>query len=214
MAKIKELCNFVMEGDTEEAVQIAQELLASADTDVKYVVEQLGEVMKEIGVKFENFEVFLPELVVAADSFLGVMEVLEPKLLELNEGKDIKKITVVLGTVKGDFHEIGKTIVALVLQANGIKVVDLGTDVDAIEFIDAAEENNAEFIGLSALMTTTMPAQQELIKLMEERGVRDKFKVLVGGAPTSQEWSDEIKADGWSFDAFSTARLIAEMVEQ
>ncbi|MDD4726973.1 MAG: cobalamin-dependent protein [Tissierellia bacterium] len=212
MENVSKLRDSVLIGDTSTAVEIAEELVKT-DIEVEKVVEELSEVMQEIGGKFERFEVFLPELIIAAESFLAVMNIFEPKLIESQStfGKD--RPTIVLGTVKGDFHEIGKIIVELVLKSDGINVIDLGTDVDSVEFMDAAEKNKAEFIGMSALMTTTMPAQQELIHLLEEQGLRDKYKVLVGGAPTSQEWADNIGADGWSFDAFSTARLIKEMVK-
>lgn len=210
MEKVNKLRDAVMIGETDTAVQIAEELV-NTDTEVEYVVEQLSEVMQNVGEKFERFEVFLPELIISAESFLAVMKIFEPKLLESKSGYGKDKPTIVLGTVKGDFHEIGKIIVELVLKADGIKVVDLGTDVDSVKFMDEALKHNADFIGMSALMTTTMPAQQELINLLVEQGIRDKFKVLVGGAPTSQEWADKIGADGWSFDAFGAARLINQM---
>ena len=210
MENVNKLCDAVMAGDTSTAVKISEELVRT-DIEVEYVVEELSKVMQEVGEKFERFEVFLPELIISAESFLAVMEIFEPKLLESKPSYGKDRPSIVLGTVKGDFHEIGKTIVALVLKAEGINVIDLGTDVDSVEFMDAALKYNAEYIGMSALMTTTMPAQQELIHLLEEQGLRDKFKILVGGAPTSIEWADKIGADGWSFDAFGTARLINEM---
>ncbi len=209
MKDITGLRNAVITGDTETAVKISNELLET-DVQVEDVVAQLSEAMQELGDQFERFEVFLPELIIGAESFLAVMEIFEPKLLESQPSYASSRPTIVLGTVKGDFHEIGKIITSLVLKADGVNVVDLGVDVDNVEFIDAALKNNADYIGLSALMTTTMPAQQELIKLLEEQGIRGKFKVLIGGAPTSQEWCDKIGADGWSFDSFGTARWIAE----
>ncbi|MFA6691100.1 MAG: corrinoid protein [Saccharofermentanales bacterium] len=211
MNKIIQLREAVVTGDSEQAINIAKELLES-DISVKDVVDNLTEAMQELGEKFERFEVFLPELVVAADAFISAMEILKPKIdQEYAATGAAKKPTVVIGTVSSDYHEIGKTVVGLLLQANGFEVVDLGADVDHVAFIDEAKKHKADIVGLSALMTTTMPAQQEFIKIAMEAGVRDKFKIMIGGAPTSREWAEEIGADGWAFDAFEAVEVAKQL---
>lgn len=209
MKEVIDLREAVIAGDTDKAVEIAKRLVES-DTKPEEVVAELSGAMQELGGQFERFEVFLPELIVAAESFMATMEIFEPKLLESQPTYGQDRPTIVLGSAQGDYHEIGKLIVELVLKADGVNVIDLGVDVDNVEFIDEAIKHKADYIGVSALMTTTMPAQEELIRLLEEQGLRDKVKVLIGGAPTSQEWCEQIKADGWSFDAFGTAKWIAE----
>lgn len=209
MKEVIDLREAVIAGDTDKAVEIAKRLVES-DTKPEEVVAELSGAMQELGGQFERFEVFLPELIVAAESFMAAMEIFEPKLLESQPTYGQDRPTIVLGAAQGDYHEIGKLIVELVLKADGVNVIDLGVDVDNVEFIDEAIKHKADYIGVSALMTTTMPAQEELIRLLEEQGLRDKVKVLIGGAPTSQEWCEQIKADGWSFDAFGTAKWIAE----
>lgn len=209
LAKIRDI---VIEGDTENAVKAAGEFLSS-ETPVKEVVDILTEAMQDLGRKFENFEVFLPELVVAADAFMAAMDVLKPKIeKEHAESGGARKPVAVVGTVSGDYHEIGKTVVGLVLQANGFEVVDLGADVDPVRFMDEARRHRASVVGLSALMTTTMPAQQEFIKLVKEAGMEGEFKVMIGGAPTSREWADSIGADGWAFDAFAAVAAARDLV--
>ncbi len=212
MENIEKIRTLVIEGDTGNAVKAAEEFLDSG-TPVKELVDTLTEAMQELGKKFENFEVFLPELVVAADAFMAAMEVLKPVIeMEHAAGGSSKKQVAVIGTVSGDYHEIGKTVVGLVLQANGFEVVDLGADVDPVRFMDEARKHRASIVGLSALMTTTMPAQQEFIKLLKEAGLEGQFKVMIGGAPTSREWADSIGADGWAFDAFAAVDVAKGLV--
>lgn len=212
MAQIEKLRDMVIEGDTEKAVEVAEEFLRT-DTPVKDVVDILTEAMQDLGRKFENFEVFLPELVVAADAFMATMDVLKPKIeKEHSESGAPGKPVILMGTVTGDYHEIGKTVVGLVLQANGFEVVDLGADVDPIKFMDESRKHKASIVGLSALMTTTMPAQQEFIRLVKETGMEGQFKVMIGGAPTSREWADNIGADGWAFDAFAAVEVAQKLV--
>lgn len=202
MDLLEKLRILVVEGSAEEAVSAAKALLET-ETKAKEIVDGLTLEMQRLGERFERFEVFLPELVVAADAFLSVMEILKPKLEAELSGTGIKeRPTIVLGTVKGDYHEIGKTVVGLVMQANGFDVIDLGADVDPVTFMDEAKRHKAALVGLSALMTTTMPAQEEFIKLLKEAKMEGQFKVMVGGAPTSLEHAKRIGADGWAFDAF------------
>jgi trimethylamine corrinoid protein len=152
--------------------------------------------MKEVGERFARYELYLPEMMKSAEAWEWAMKVLEPKLLE--EGKEKKNVgKVVLGTVAGDIHTIGKDIVGAMLKMVGFEVYDLGIDVQASSFVSKAEEVKADVIAISALMSTTIPQQKEIIEHLIARGVRNKYKVLVGGGSTTQEWADEIEADGY-----------------
>ena len=146
----------------------------------------------------------------AKDIMAGlIMSVLKEHLVTASEGA---AKTVIIGTVKGDYHDIGKNIVGIVLQANGFNVVDLGADVDPVAYLEAARKEKADVVGLSALMTTTMPGQEEFIKLVADAGDKGKYLVCVGGAPTSVEWAERIGADVWSFDAFECAAKLKKLL--
>lgn len=206
--KVREL---MVAGDGDEAVAKVRELLEKG-IDAKDIMAGLTEEMGILGQKFENFEAFLPDLMVAGDAFMQIMnDVLKERLIGDVSGK--KPATVVIGTVKGDYHDIGKNIVGIVLQANGFNVVDLGSDVDPVAYMEAARKEKAAVVGLSALMTTTMPGQEEFIKLVKEAGDKGKYLVCVGGAPTSVEWAERIGADVWSFDAFECAAKIRALLK-
>ena len=205
---IEKVRQCMIEGNGEEGVSIVEKLIS----DGVKPRDSMGGLTEEMGIlggKFEQFEVFLPDLMIAGDAFMQIMDVLKPHLV--GDGGE-KQHTIVIGTVKGDYHDIGKNIVGVVLQANGFNVVDLGSDVDHIEYMDAAVKNNAAAVGISALMTTTMPGQEEFIKLLGEAGCKGKFKVCVGGAPTSEEWASRIGADMWAFDAFECASNLKKLL--
>lgn len=200
----------MIEGEGEEAVSILEKLLEGGSVSARDIMAGLTAEMGILGEQFEKFEVFLPDLMVAGDAFIQIMDVLKPHLVSDDEGA--KQHTIIIGTVKGDYHDIGKNIVGIVLQANGFNVVDLGSDVDPVTYMEEAVKNKAAVVGLSALMTTTMPAQDEFIKLVDEAGYKGKFKVCVGGAPTSEEWAKRIGADSWSFDAFECAGKLKKLL--
>jgi methanogenic corrinoid protein MtbC1 len=201
--KVREL---MVAGDGAEAVAETRRLLESG-VEAKEIMAGLTEEMGLLGKRFENFDVFLPDLMVAGDAFMQIMDgVLKERLVGVAGQEQAK--TVVIGTAKGDYHDIGKNIVSIVLQANGFHVVDLGADVDPVAYMEAARKEKADVVGISALMTTTMPAQEEFIKLMKDAGDAGKYLVCVGGAPTSVEWAQRIGADIWSFDAFECAAKI------
>jgi methylmalonyl-CoA mutase cobalamin-binding domain/chain len=157
-------------------------------------------------------EVFLPELTLGADAMKAGVAVLE-KALNAQGGKLETKGIVVVGTVEGDIHDIGKSVVATLLQANGYQVYDLGVDVPSPRIIEAAESHNADIIAMSALLSTTMLYQRDVIELLKNKGVRDKYFVLVGGAPVTQAWADEIGADGFAHDAFEAVQLLDSVKE-
>ena len=201
--KVREL---MVAGDGAEAVAETRRLLESG-VEAQEIMAGLTEEMGLLGKRFENFDVFLPDLMVAGDAFMQIMDGALKERLVGAAGQEQAK-TVVIGTAKGDYHDIGKNIVGIVLQANGFRVVDLGADVDPVAYMEAARKEKADVVGISALMTTTMPAQEEFIKLMKDAGDAGKYLVCVGGAPTSVEWAQRIGADIWSFDAFECAAKI------
>lgn len=206
---VEQIRKCMVEGDGDKAVAIVKELLCKG-TPAHDIMAGLTEEMSILGEKFESFEVFLPDLMIAGDAFMQIMDVLKEHLVAADSSSAPK--TVVIGTVKGDFHDIGKNIVGIVLQANGFNVVDLGSDIDPVAYMDAARKEKADAVGISALMTTTMPGQEEFIKLVSDAGEKGKYIVCVGGAPTSAEWAERIGADLWSFDAFEFAAKLKEIL--
>jgi len=207
---LEKLCQAVESGDQEKAASFAADLL-KAGTDPLKIIGSLTEVMDRIGQKFARLEIFLPEMMMSGEAMSGVVKLLTPLLKKGGAGQSKGK--VVLGTVKGDLHEIGKNIVKLMLEAGFYEVKDLGTDVDPLSFIKEAEGFGARVIGASSLMTTTMPHQKETIDLLKDQGLRGKYKVVIGGAPTTPEWAQEIGADLYAPDAGSAPKLIAELLK-
>jgi len=209
---VEKLCEAVENGAVEEAQKIANDLFKQK-LNFGEVVDRLVAVMQKVGEKFSRLEIFLPEMMQCGEAMASTMKILTPKILESGSEKDARKVgKVVLGTVKGDLHEIGKDIVRLMLEATGYEVKDLGYDVDSLTFIKEAEAMGADFIGASALMTTTMPHQKEIIDLLKDKGLRNKYKVVIGGAPTTQEWASKIGADLYCYDAGSAPKLMAKLI--
>ena len=205
------LASAIIEGDEDKAKKNAQEALKSKIDPLKAVEEGLSKGMASVGEKFEKGEVFLPELLMAADTFNAAMEVLKPEI-EAQKKHLTKAGKVLIGTVKSDVHNIGKNIVATVLETNGFEVVDLGIDNPTLKFIEEAEKTRADVIALSSLMTTTMPGQRELIDTLKEMKLRDKYFVIVGGGPVSQEWADKIGADGYGRSAVQAVEMVRKLM--
>ena len=204
------LCQAVESGNTSEAEEITRKLLDQGKEPLE-LIAALTETMNKLGELFARLEIFLPQLIIAGESLTAVVNILRPKIMAAGEQGAFKG-KVVIGVVKGDLHEIGKNIVKLMLETNGFEVKDLGYDVDSLTFIKEAEAMGADIIGASSLMTTTMPGQKEIIELLKDRGIRDRYKVVIGGAPTGQEWADQIGADLWCEDASSAPRMLAELL--
>lgn len=164
--------------------------------DITEAIEKgLSEGIREVGEKFDKLEVFLTELMLAAEAMKAGMNILLPKI---PKEKILKRRKVVIGTVKGDIHDIGKNIAAALLTASGFDVYDLGTDVSISKFVEEAEKNEADIIALSALMTSTISGQKDVISYLKESGKRENYIVMVGGGPTTNEWAEEIGADGYA----------------
>ncbi len=210
---LENLAAAVVDGDQDMVREGAEQALASQMDPLEAVDHGLSQGMAVIGEQFELGEVFLPELLMAADAFDAAMEILNPEI-EAQKKQITRLGTVVLGTVKGDVHNIGKNIVATVLQINGFDVVDIGMDNSTLDIIEEACEAKADIVALSSLMTTTMPAQKEVIDVLEEMNLREKFLVMVGGGPVDQEWADKIGADGYGKSAVDAARVARQLMNR
>jgi trimethylamine corrinoid protein len=203
----------VVEGQKEDAENLAREAVQEK-LDLNEVIDQ-GFIpgIQEVGDLWEKGEYFLPELITSAECMKAAMAVLGPELEKAQiQSRSLGK--VVIGTVEGDIHDIGKNLVASMLSANGFDVIDLGGDVKLDQFITRAEEEKADFICLSALLTTTMLGQKTFVSLLEEKGLSGKYKVLVGGAPVTQKWADDIGADGYAENALTAVKLAKDLADK
>ncbi|MFQ5979453.1 MAG: B12-binding domain-containing protein [Candidatus Heimdallarchaeota archaeon] len=204
----------VEEGEPDKAKQTAKELLKVQVDPLKVIDEVLSPTMEEIGESFDRMDIFLPELMSAAEAMQAATTVLTEHLKTSTIEPPKAKGKVVIGTVQGDIHEIGKDIVKIMLEISGFEVFDLGKDVPSMRFIEKAEEVGADLIALSALMTTTMMSQKEVIELLDAMGKRENYVVLIGGAPTSPTWQKKIGADGWAKTAVQAVKMAAKLIEE
>ncbi|KKK86424.1 hypothetical protein LCGC14_2763390 [marine sediment metagenome] len=195
----------IAEKTAQEAINIGMDPLIAVEDGLVSGLDVIGE-------KYENDEIFLPELMMAANTFQTAMGVLEPEINEKGQ-KRAKKGVVVLGTVKGDIHKIGKDIVTLLFRTGGYEVHDLGEDVDLFTFVEMAKKVNADAIGLSALLTSTLPGQKDVIDALTQDGKREKYIIIVGGGATTPEWAENIGADLYAENAQSAVRKLAQMIE-
>jgi dimethylamine corrinoid protein len=195
--------------DADAAVAAAKEAVAAGLDPTKAVEKGFAGPIREVGEAFHRMDIFLPQLVMAADAMKAGVAVLEAAI-KAHGGKLEKKGVVIIGTVEGDIHDIGKTVVAAMLQANGYEVHDLGVEVPAPRFIQAAEEVHAQVIGLSALLSTTMLYQRDVLELLRNKGLEKKYFTIVGGAPVTQAWADEIGASAYARDAVEAVRVLEE----
>jgi trimethylamine corrinoid protein len=208
---LENLAASIVDGDEDMALENTRAALEMQMDPLETVEQGLSIGMDDIGEQFGSGDVFLPELLMAANAFKAAMEILKPELDAQNK-QTAQRGTVVIGTVRGDVHNIGKDIVSTVLETKGFDVVDIGVDNDALKFIQEAEKAQADVIALSCLMTTTMPAQKEFIETLEEMDQRDKYFVIVGGGPVTQEWADEIDADGYGKSAVNAPDLVKDLL--
>jgi len=195
----------VEKGDDALVGELTQKAVSEGIAATKILDNGLVAGMDVVGEKFKNNEVFIPEVLVSARAMKAGMNIVRPLLAEANVAS---KGTIVVGTVKGDLHDIGKNIVGMLLEGAGYQVVDLGTDVTREQFMEVVEKQSAGVIGMSALLTTTMTYMKDVIQAVDDAGLRDKVKVIIGGAPITQSYADEIKADGYAPDAASAVDLV------
>jgi corrinoid protein of di/trimethylamine methyltransferase len=206
-----QLAQAVIEGDQELTVSLTKQALDQSVNPLEIIKQGLTPGIDVVGEKFSCGEYFLPHLVMAGNTFKAALALLEPALKAGGLARQVSG-TVVLGTVAGDIHEIGKSLVGTMLLANGFVVHDLGVDVPTSKFIAAVSETGANLVGLSALLTTTMSVQRKVVQELTEAGLRDQVKVMVGGAPVSMQWAQEIGADGYAEDAVGAVALARRLV--
>lgn len=209
MAVLEDLASYIISGNAPKSEELTQQALDEGITPAEVLNNGLIAGMNVVGVKFKNNEFYVPEVLIAARAMKAGLKILRPKLAETGV-EPIGKFVV--GTIKGDLHDIGKNLVSMMLEGAGFEVIDLGVDVSPEKFADAIRENNAKIIGLSALLTTTMVNMRSVIENLEKIGARDSVKVVVGGAPLTQNFADEIGADGYAADAASAVELVKSMV--
>ncbi|MFX0047178.1 MAG: B12-binding domain-containing protein [Candidatus Hermodarchaeota archaeon] len=208
----KEISDAIVNLDKEKAINLAFKAVNENMNLLEVIEKGFGDGIRRIGDLWEEGEFFLPELMLGGTIMQESMEVLLPKLK--SKGENITLGTVVIATIEGDIHSIGKTIVGTMLSANGFEVYDLGADVPAEHIIDTAVEKNADVIGVSALLTTTMFGQKKIVDILEKKGMRNKFKVIIGGAPVNKSWVEECKADGFASSAIEAVKLVKDLLNK
>lgn len=207
---LKQIYEYTVSGNAAKVKELTQQALNEGVAPSEIITKYLIPAMAEVGDRFERNEFYVPELLIAARAMQGALAILKPLLAET----DLKPTgRVVIGTVKGDLHDIGKNLVSMMLQGAGFEIVDLGVDVSPDKFIDAIKNSGAEVLALSALLTTTMPSMKTTIEALGASGLRDKVKVVIGGAPVTQRYADEIGADGYAPDANSAVRKTKELLK-
>lgn len=207
MANLKDLCQSVVTGNVVQVKEQTQSLVDGGTAPIDIINDGLIGGMNVIGPRFKNGEMFVPEVLMSAKAMAAGMEIVKPLISD----KDMpSKGTIVLGTVEGDLHDIGKNLVGMMIEGSGFKVIDLGIDIAPKTFIEAIKEHNPQVVAMSALLTTTMVAMKNTIDLINEEGL--KVKCIVGGAPVSQEFANQIGAAGYAPDAASATELCAELV--
>jgi corrinoid protein of di/trimethylamine methyltransferase len=203
----------IVNGAPDTAAGLAQEALTSGIPPLEAINNGYVPGMHDVGEQFARGEMYLPDMMASAEAMRAAMAVLEPELTRLGAERPMAGV-VILGTTKGDIHEIGKILVGTLLTAHGFRVHDLGVDVAGEKFATMARELGADIVGVSALLTTTMRNQRGVIECLERAGLRAQVKVMVGGAPVSRKWAEEIGADGYAKDAMSAVALARQLMEQ
>ena len=209
MAEPTKLYDAVVNGENKAAVAITKEALAAGADPLELVNQQMIPAMAEVGRRFECEEYFVPELLLAARAMKGSLELIRPLLVERG-AEPLGR--VVIGTVKGDLHDIGKNLVASMLEGGGFEVIDLGADVGPDKFVSAAQERRADIVALSALLTVTMPSMKTTIEALRAAGIRERVKVLIGGAPVTEEYAAQIGADGYGANAATAVPLARKVL--
>lgn len=211
MADFRAIADAVKAGRAKVVKTLVNEALAEGANPEALLNEGLVVGMNELGIMFKNNEVYVPEVLIAARAMKAGTEILKPLLAAANV-QSLGKVAI--GTVKGDLHDIGKNLVGMMLEGAGFTVIDLGVDVSPEQYVDAVANQGAQSVGMSALLTTTMPSIKDGIEALKAAGLRDKVRVMIGGAPVTQSFADEVGADGYSSDAASAADLAKELIKQ
>jgi corrinoid protein of di/trimethylamine methyltransferase len=201
----------IIDGDTELAVELAKKAIAAGINPLEAVSKGFVKGVDQVGDAFASGDAYLPELVMAGEAMKAAVATLEPEMQKLGTQRQTLG-KVILATVEGDIHEIGKTLVGTMLSASGFEVIDLGVNVPADTIIAAVKEKSAHIVGLSALLTTTMVKQKEVIEALDREGLRSAVKVMVGGAPVTLEWKNKIGADGYSEDAIGAVAIARQLI--
>ena len=209
MTDLKQIAENLIQGKAEKVKELVQKAVDEGEDVEKILNEALLAGMSVVGDKFKRNEFYVPEVLIAARAMKAGMEVIRPFLAQ----KNIKgEGTVVIGTVKGDLHDIGKNLVGMMLEGAGFEVVDLGVDIPAEKFVEEIKKTDAQIVGMSALLTTTMPAMKDVIAALTKESVRKNVKVMIGGAPVTQDYADEIGADGYAPDAASAVDKAKQLI--
>ena len=208
---LQKMSKSILDGDADVAAELAKEAIAAGIDPLEAINQGFVVGVNQVGENFACGQAFLPELVMAGEAMKAAVAVLEPEMKKRGTSRQILG-KVVLATVQGDIHEIGKTLVGTMLSASGFEVHDLGVDVPAEKILTKAKEVDADIVGLSALLTTTMVKQREVIEALDKEGLRRKVKVMVGGAPVTRDWVQKIEADGYSEDAIGAVAVAKQLV--
>lgn len=211
MEVLEQISGLLQQGDDEKVLELTGKAIAQSIPPKDILDEGLISGMNVVGERFKNHEIFLPEVLLAARAFYAGMDQLKPLLIK-EDLPDLGKI--VIGTVQGDLHDIGKNLVGIMLRGAGFEVIDLGKDIPAEKFVETAKHEQAEIIGMSALLTTTQPAMKTVIELLREQGLNAKIRTIVGGAPVSEEFAREIGADAYAYDAASAVECVKQLMEE
>ncbi len=207
-----EISDAIVNLDKEKAIELANRAITEKLNLLEVIEKGYGDGIRRIGDLWEEGEFFLPELMLGGNIMQESMDILLPSLKE--SGHSASLGVVVIATIEGDIHSIGKTIVGTMLSANGFDVYDLGADIPAEKIIETAVEKNADIIGVSALLTTTMFGQKKIIDILDDREIRDNFKVIIGGAPVTKEWTEECNADGFAGCAVEAVKLVKNLLNK
>ena len=210
MADFEEMGNAVIKGDAETADDLTRKAVDEGVEPLDIINQGLIGGMDVVGKRFKAGDMFVPEVLMSAKAMKAGMNIVRPLLLE---GDMPSAGKVLLGTVSGDLHDIGKNLVGMMMESGGLDIVNLGTDTSPEEFVEAVKEHKPDVIGMSALLTTTMLSMKDTIEVLEEEGLRDSVKIIIGGAPVTQDFADEIGADGWAPDAAAAKDLAFELID-
>ncbi len=211
MADFEKMGQAVIQGNQDQVIELTQTAVDEGVEPNKIIENGLINGMNVVGKRFKAGDMFVPEVLMSAKSMKGGMNIVKPLLLE---GEMPSEGTVLLGTVSGDLHDIGKNLVGMMMESGGLEIVNLGTDISPSEFAEKVKEHKPDVLGMSALLTTTMLSMRDTIEILEEEGLRNSVKIMVGGAPVTKEFSDEIGADGWAPDAASAKDLAFDLINK